>query len=87
MRIRTTPVEIPDPIPFENDREHKAYDRDAANRFWRALAQSHRVLEAFRSRFIGKVSPVNFYWGSFDLAVTRFSGRRAPSHGSVPEYT
>ena len=80
VRIRTTPVEIPDPIPFENDREHKSYDRNAVNRFWCALAQSHRVLEAFRSRFIGKVSPVNFYWGSFDLAVTRFSGRRAPPH-------
>jgi Family of unknown function (DUF5996) len=84
VRIRTTPVEVPDPIPFENDREHQAYDRHHVARFWRGLIQSHRVLEAFRARFIGKVSPVNFYWGSFDLAVTRFSGRRAPPHGSVP---
>ncbi len=84
VRIRTKPVEVPDPIPFENDREHQSYDRAYVNRFWHALAQSHRVFEDFRGRFIGKVSPVNFYWGSFDLAVTRFSGRRAPPHGSVP---
>ncbi len=84
VRIWTTPVEIPDPIPFERDRAHATYDRMHAHRFWRVLAQTHRVFEVFRSRFIGKVSPINFYWGSFDLAVTRFSGRRAPLHGSVP---
>jgi Family of unknown function (DUF5996) len=82
--IWTTPVEIPDPIPFEQDRTHKSYDRDYAHRFWCVLAQSQRVFERFRSRFIGKVSPVNFYWGSFDLAITRFSGRVAPPHPGAP---
>jgi Family of unknown function (DUF5996) len=84
VRIWTMPVEIPDPIPFEQDREHASYDRTYAHRFWRVLAQTHRVLEVFRARFIGKVSPINFYWGSFDLAISRFSGRRAPPHASVP---
>ena len=77
--IWTTPVEIPDPIPFEEDRTHAAYDADFANRFWRVLAQAERVMTAFRGRFLGKASPVHFFWGSFDLAVTRFSGRPAPS--------
>lgn len=84
VHIWTMPVEIPDPIPFEQDRTHKSYDRDFAHRFWRMLLQSQRVFEQFRSRFIGKVSPVNFYWGSFDLAITRFSGRRAPPHPGAP---
>jgi hypothetical protein len=72
------PSEIEDAIPFERDREHAAYDRDAAQRFWRQLVQADRVLNVFRGRFGGKCSPVHFFWGSFDLAVTRFSGRTAP---------
>ena len=83
--IRTLPSEIPDAIPFEHDHEHASYDGEQATRFWRALVQADRVLKAFRARFIGKASPVHFFWGSFDLAVTRFSGRRAPAHpGGVP---
>ncbi len=85
VAIRTMPCEIPDAIPFEQDRTHASYDPDAATRFWRALVQADRVFKAFRSRFGGKVSPVHFFWGSFDLAVTRFSGRQAPAHpGGVP---
>jgi hypothetical protein len=84
IRIWTIPVEIPDPIPFEQDRIHAAYDPDYANRFWRVLVQADRVFTAFRARFLGKVSPVHFFWGSFDLAVTRFSGRRAPPHPGAP---
>jgi hypothetical protein len=82
--IWTTPVEIPDPIPFEQDRTNAAYDPDYANRFWRSLVQADRVFTAFRARFLGKASPVHFFWGSFDLAVTRFSGRRAPQHPGAP---
>ncbi len=83
--IWTHPVEVEDPIPFERDERHAAYDPDAANRFWRALVQADRVLARFRSGFVGKCSPVHFFWGSFDLAVTRFSGRRAPPHpGGFP---
>ena len=85
VKIHTTPNELPTPIPFEKDYEHAAYDADYANRFWRALVQADRVFKQFRARFIGKCSPVHFFWGSFDLAVTRFSGRRAPEHpGGVP---
>jgi hypothetical protein len=84
VRISTLPVEIPDPIPFEADREHASYDAAAAHAFWRALLQVDRVFTAFRARFIGKVSPVHFFWGSFDLAVTRFSGRPAPPHPGAP---
>jgi hypothetical protein len=85
VRIRTMPTEIPEAIPFEQDDTHAAYDRDAAARFWRALLQADRVLRVFRARFVGKCSPVHFFWGSFDLAVTRFSGRPAPAHpGGVP---
>jgi hypothetical protein len=80
--IWTMPVEIPDAIPFEKDDKHASYDPEYANRFWRALVQSERVFSRFRSRFIGKVSPVHFFWGSFDLAVTRFSGRTAPDLNS-----
>lgn len=76
--IWTMPVESAGPIPFEKDDQHKSYDADAINRYWRALVQVSRVFTQFRSRYTGKVSPVNFYWGSFDLNVTRFSGRRAP---------
>lgn len=84
VRIWTVPVELPDPIPFEADRVHAAYDADAARRFWRALATADRVFSASRSGFLGKASPVHFFWGSFDLAVTRFSGRRASPHPGGP---
>ena len=84
VHISTVPQEVANPIPFEKDREHHAYDADAAQRFWRALVSSCDVLTDFRSRFIGKVSPVHFFWGGFDLAVSRFSGRRAPKHPPVP---
>jgi hypothetical protein len=78
VKIWTTPVEIPDPIPFEKDEQHKSYDSEYVERLWQVLRVSDRVLQEFRSRFIGKCSPVHFFWGSFDLAVTRFSGRVAP---------
>lgn len=85
VKIHTKPNEVANPIPFEEDFEHAAYDAEYANRFWRALVQVDRVFKRFRSRFIGKCSPVHFFWGSFDLAVTRFSGRRAPEHpGGIP---
>jgi hypothetical protein len=85
VRIHTTPNEIPDAIPFEQDDTHRVYDAEATQRFWRVLLQSDRVFREFRSHFCGKVSPVHFFWGSFDLAVTRFSGRPAPPHpGGVP---
>jgi len=85
VKIDDHPCEIPDAIPFSRDRVHAAYDRDFAHRFWKALLQADRVLKQFRTGFIGKCSPVHFFWGSFDLAVTRFSGRRAPQHpGGVP---
>ena len=87
VKIWTTPVEIENPIPFEQDEQHAAYDADYANRFWRILLQSERVLTEFRSRFVGKVSPVHFFWGSFDLAVTRFSGRRAPEREGADSIT
>ena len=78
VRIWTMPVEIPNPIRFEADVTHRSYDTEAANAFWRILVSIKPVFERFRSHFIGKCSPVHFFWGSFDLAVTRFSGRRAP---------
>ena len=85
MTINKLPNEIANPIPFDEDEEHRSYDREYANRFWRVLAQSDRVFKEFRSRFCGKCSPVHFFWGSFDLAVTRFSGRPAPPHpGGIP---
>jgi hypothetical protein len=85
VRIHTKPNELEDATPLDRDTQHAAYDAEAANRFWRALVQSERVLTAFRAGFIGKCSPVHFFWGSFDLAVTRFSGRPAPRHpGGVP---
>jgi Family of unknown function (DUF5996) len=85
VTINTTPNEIENPIPFDHDDEHRSYDPEYANRFWRVLVQSDRVFKEFRSRFCGKCSPVHFFWGSFDLAVTRFSGRTAPPHpGGVP---
>jgi len=84
VKIWTTPVEVANPVPFEEDETHAAYDAEYANRFWRVLVQADRVLHKFRSRFLGKCSPVHFFWGSFDLAVTRFSGRRAPQHPGAP---
>src|SRR5437764_12929375 len=78
VKIWTMPVEIPNPIPFDEDRTHAAYDPVYANRFWRILVSADAILKEFRGRFICKASPVHFFWGSFDLAVTRFSGRRAP---------
>ncbi|MGI8891235.1 MAG: DUF5996 family protein [Chthoniobacterales bacterium] len=85
VRIGTQPNEVADPIAFERDETHRTYDASQANRFWRVLLQSDRVLKKFRSRFCGKCSPVHFFWGSFDLAVTRFSGRTAPPHpGGIP---
>lgn len=87
VTIHTTPSEVADGIPFEEDEQHKSYDPDAAQRFWQALVQMDRVFKEFRARFIGKCSPVHFFWGSFDLAVTRFSGREAPPHpGGVPNF-
>jgi hypothetical protein len=84
-RVRPYPVELADAIPFERDDVHHAYDADAAQRFWRVLLQVDRVLHAFRGEFLGTCSPVHFWWGSFDLSCTRFSGRRAPPHpGGVP---
>lgn len=84
--IRPMPVEIPDPVlPFPQNDKQAAYDAEAVERFWRVLLQIHRVLGEFRSRFLGKASPVHLFWGAFDLAVTRFSGRTAPTHpGGVP---
>jgi len=85
VRINPMPNEVPAPIAFPDDEQHASYDAGAVHRFWRALAQSDRVLRVFRSGFVGKASPVHFFWGSFDLAVTRFSGRAAPPHpGGVP---
>ena len=84
-QIWSMPVELADAIPFEQDTTHAAYDPDHANRFWRILVQVDRLLTQFRGRFLGKVSPVHFFWGSFDMAVTRFSGRTAPKlTGSSP---
>lgn len=80
-----TPNEIPDPIPFAEDTEERPYDREAVERFHRALLSMCRVFETFRTSFLGKVSPVHLFWGAFDLALTRFSGRRAPLHpGGFP---
>jgi hypothetical protein len=85
VAINEMPNEVPNPIPFSQDQTHSAYDAAAAHQFWRALVQVDRVFKLFRSGFLGKASPVHFFWGSFDLAVTRFSGRPAPLHpGGVP---
>jgi hypothetical protein len=78
VTIHATPDEVANPIPFAEDETHKSYDPEYANRFWRIVASTAIVFQEFRGRFIGKCSPVHFFWGSFDLAVTRFSGRRAP---------
>ncbi|MBA2565481.1 MAG: hypothetical protein H0V09_08690 [Gemmatimonadetes bacterium] len=85
VSIHGRPNEVENAIPFADDREHAAYDAEYAQRFWRVLVQADRVFKEFRAPFIGKASPTHFFWGSFDLAVTRFSGRTAPSHpGGVP---
>jgi len=84
VRIWTHPCEVENPIPFKEDEVHTAYDAAAAHRFWLALVRADRVMKAFRGPFLGKVSPVHFFWGSFDLAVTRFSGRAAPTHQGSP---
>ncbi|HET6588356.1 MAG TPA: DUF5996 family protein [Oleiagrimonas sp.] len=85
VSINNQPNEIPNPTPFNKDTVHDAYNSDYAQRFWRVLLQADRVFKHFRTGFLGKASPVHFFWGSFDLAVTRFSGRRAPPHpGNVP---
>ncbi len=85
VQIHQMPNELIDPIAFSKDWTHHSYDFGAAHAFWRALLQADRIFKRFRSGFLGKVSPVHFFWGSFDLAVTRFSGRTAPPHpGSVP---
>jgi hypothetical protein len=90
VAIMPSPVEVLTATPFAEDHEHAAYDADAAHRCWQILLQIDRVLKRFRSRFLGKASPVHFFWGSFDLAATRFSGRPAPRHGggapNCPDY-
>jgi hypothetical protein len=78
VRIWRMPVEVPDPIPFDEDRKHASYDPEYARCFWRILVEADAIFKEFRARFQGKASPVHFFWGSFDLAVSRFSGRRAP---------
>jgi hypothetical protein len=87
IKIWPMPVEIPNPIRFDEDNEHKSYDREYAQRFWRVLWLSDKILQEFRARFIGKCSPVHFFWGSFDLAVTRFSGRVAPERPDADSIT
>jgi Family of unknown function (DUF5996) len=83
VHIWTSPVEISDGIPFDRDEAHASYDPEYATRFWQILLQTQRVFEEFRGRFVGKCSPVHFFWGSMDLAVTRFSGRLAPQRPGV----
>jgi hypothetical protein len=85
VKIWPVPVEMPDAVPFPKDVSHASYDADAAQRCFRVLAQADRLLKQFRGRFLGKCSPVHFWWGGFDLSCTRFSGRRAPPHpGGIP---
>jgi hypothetical protein len=84
VHIWPVPVEVAQPIPFEQDTTHCAYDPEYAQRFWRILLQTERVFTIFRARFVGKVSPIHLFWGALDLACTRFSGRTAPQHPSVP---
>ena len=87
VKLWPMPCEVPDPIPFDQDHVHASYDRDAVRRFWRILLSVECVFEEFRAKFIGKSSPVHFFWGSFDLAVTRFSGRRAPERPGADPVT
>jgi hypothetical protein len=87
VRIWKMPCEVPNPIPFDRDTEHASYDPEYANRFWRILVGADEIFKEFRSHFIGKSSPVHFFWGSCDLAVTRFSGRRAPPREGADSIT
>ncbi len=87
VKIWHMPVEVPNPIPFDEDRVHASYDAEKVERFWRILLSVNAVFYQFRSEFIGKVSPVHFFWGSFDLAVSRFSGRRAPERPGADPIT
>jgi hypothetical protein len=87
VKIWRMPVEVPDPIPFDEDRVHASYDPEAAQRFWTILLSAQCAFEEFRSRFVGKCSPIHFFWGSFDLAVTRFSGRPAPERPGADRIT
>ena len=87
VHIWTTPREVPNPIPFEQDNTHAAYDPEAAHKFWRMLVWVDQILKEFRAGFQGKASPVHFFWGSFDLAVTRFSGRVAPERPGADSIT
>jgi Family of unknown function (DUF5996) len=87
VKIWPVPVEVQDPVPFEQDQQNAAYDPEYANRFWRILVCVDKVFTEFRSRFVGKCSPVHFFWGSFDHAVTRFSGRRAPEREGADAIT
>jgi hypothetical protein len=87
VQIWPTPVEVSNPIPFPQDKQHAAYDPQYARRVWKILLQSAQVFGQFRAEFIGKCSPVHFFWGSFDLAVTRFSGRRAPERPGADRIT
>src|SRR5438445_13285535 len=87
VKIWRMPVEIPNPIAFDQDRVHASYDPESVEKFWRILVSVDAIFNQFRSRFIGKSSPVHFFWGSFDLAVTRFSGRRAPGRPGADKMT
>jgi len=87
VKIWPVPVEAQDPVPFEQDHKNASYDAEYANRFWRILVQTNKVFTEFRSRFTGKCSPVHFFWGSFDLTVTRFSGRPAPEREGADAVT
>lgn len=87
VKIWHMPVEVPNPIPFDQDTQHASYDPDYANRFWRILVSVDAIFKEFRARFIGKSSPSHFFWGSFDLALTRFSGRRAPERPGADPIT
>ena len=87
VKIHPVPVEIKDPIPFAEDTQHADYDCESANRFWRALVRSDQIFQQFSSGFLGKINPVHFFWGSFDLAVTRFSGRPAAPRAGADSIT
>ena len=87
VKINPLPNEIPNPIRFGDDKVHASYDREYAHRYWRALLQADRLMKEFRAGFVGKSSPVQFFWGSFDLACTRFSGRRAPARAGADSIT
>ncbi|HEV2273443.1 MAG TPA: DUF5996 family protein [Acidobacteriaceae bacterium] len=87
LKIYPVPVEVKDPIPFDEDTQHASYDPEYARRFWRILMRSTYLFQQFSSRFLGKVSPAHFFWGSFDLAVSRFSGRRAPERKGADAIT